>query len=303
MATPFDDNTNQLGRYLEILDHPSDPDLIGRIGLITKDGPDGREIHVLDSESVQEVLASEVEMMCRPLSCYDDAVDYCASCEKRFRESRLSGCAHCRMVFYCSKKCQKIHWNATHKDSCEQLRSVRKNADKDEASEAGEKDEGDGEDEGLGPLSIDSIVQRARERQLLGERELRRGRPERADFYFIEALEQTRVPAPGAGREHLQIAGREHLQILLLMRRATCISRRCRKDRALQFLEVATDWWYEDHDERGRTSHKQACMQLGHLRREEMMDGAREAYESASKIDPNDIEAKTFVALSMMNES
>jgi len=32
--------------------------------------------------------------------------------------SKLSACARCSLVVYCSKDCQKAHWKATNKDFC-----------------------------------------------------------------------------------------------------------------------------------------------------------------------------------------
>lgn len=33
-------------------------------------------------------------------------------------------CSHCQVVYYCSKKCQKIHWNVAHRYHCQELFEV-----------------------------------------------------------------------------------------------------------------------------------------------------------------------------------
>ena len=40
----------------------------------------------------------------------------CAFCEVRF-ERRLRACTRCLVTYYCSKECQRAHWNV-HKQSC-----------------------------------------------------------------------------------------------------------------------------------------------------------------------------------------
>eukprot|EP01084_Bolivina_argentea_P152114 265395_1 len=49
----------------------------------------------------------------------------CYQCGKTCNET-LKLCSECRMVYYCSKKCQKIHWNGKHRNKCKQLKRTRK---------------------------------------------------------------------------------------------------------------------------------------------------------------------------------
>jgi len=43
---------------------------------------------------------------------------HCASCDKRGTEIKVFRCASCKVVHYCSKECQRIHWKAGHKIDC-----------------------------------------------------------------------------------------------------------------------------------------------------------------------------------------
>ena len=56
--------------------------------------------------------ASMAEAEC-PLS---PSCDYCA---KLFMGKNV--CSSCRCVSYCSRGCQKKHWNVIHKDECETM--------------------------------------------------------------------------------------------------------------------------------------------------------------------------------------
>jgi hypothetical protein len=44
--------------------------------------------------------------------------DICSICNKQF-EHKLRTCEKCKKYWYCSRACQKIHWNLIHKSECE----------------------------------------------------------------------------------------------------------------------------------------------------------------------------------------
>jgi len=47
----------------------------------------------------------------------------CVLCGKSDRDTKLFQCARCKVVQYCSKECQKVHWKKEHKYSCAIKRS------------------------------------------------------------------------------------------------------------------------------------------------------------------------------------
>ena len=69
-------------------------------------------------------------LRCRIRGDGKDATKMCANCEnhsdviKSFTGQAKSGFKHCQgclAVYYCSKKCQKLHWTA-HKKECKKRR-------------------------------------------------------------------------------------------------------------------------------------------------------------------------------------
>ncbi|KAI0042525.1 hypothetical protein FA95DRAFT_1564258 [Auriscalpium vulgare] len=52
-------------------------------------------------------------------------IAYCDNCEKNESKHALKWCAGCRSVFYCSKECQKVHWQMIHRVQCELRRAYR----------------------------------------------------------------------------------------------------------------------------------------------------------------------------------
>ena len=46
------------------------------------------------------------------------ACDNCSAHEGNESAPKLSACARCGLVFYCSKDCQRAHWKANHKQHC-----------------------------------------------------------------------------------------------------------------------------------------------------------------------------------------
>jgi hypothetical protein len=54
----------------------------------------------------------------------------CVGCKKKeTKEELLKVCARCKVTPYCSKKCQKTHWQNGHKDSCYKLGIIFKTID------------------------------------------------------------------------------------------------------------------------------------------------------------------------------
>ena len=47
-----------------------------------------------------------------------------------FYQPNCKACGNCKMVWYCSKECQKAHWKI-HKNECEESRNMRKSKSKD----------------------------------------------------------------------------------------------------------------------------------------------------------------------------
>ena len=47
---------------------------------------------------------------------FDPRVETCKACDTS--DARLSRCARCEAVFYCSVECQRAHWKAGHKHEC-----------------------------------------------------------------------------------------------------------------------------------------------------------------------------------------
>lgn len=43
--------------------------------------------------------------------------DRCANCTKVF-PNKMSRCSRCKIVKYCSRDCQSLHWKEVHKHSC-----------------------------------------------------------------------------------------------------------------------------------------------------------------------------------------
>ncbi len=42
----------------------------------------------------------------------------CANCYKRNKKNKFKTCTGCAKIVYCSRRCQKIHWNKTHNKTC-----------------------------------------------------------------------------------------------------------------------------------------------------------------------------------------
>ncbi|KAI0046276.1 hypothetical protein FA95DRAFT_1596329 [Auriscalpium vulgare] len=51
-------------------------------------------------------------------------IAHCDNCEKNDSKRTLKWCAGCRSVFYCSKECQKTHWETIHRFHLERLRAT-----------------------------------------------------------------------------------------------------------------------------------------------------------------------------------
>jgi len=47
-----------------------------------------------------------------------DYSGHCAACNKRGAGIKFSHCARCKVIHYCSKECQIIHWKRGHKIDC-----------------------------------------------------------------------------------------------------------------------------------------------------------------------------------------
>ena len=54
--------------------------------------------------------------------------DICYTCNNRFYK-KLSTCMSCKKFWYCSKKCQKIHWNLMHKYQCNKVSDTSSECD------------------------------------------------------------------------------------------------------------------------------------------------------------------------------
>ena len=61
-----------------------------------------------------------------PVSKHSMQIDFCCEfCMEVFPQ--LKECKGCKLVSYCcSKECQRMHWNETHKDECATLRQIKK---------------------------------------------------------------------------------------------------------------------------------------------------------------------------------
>ena len=47
-----------------------------------------------------------------------EALDRCANCKELPSDDKpFARCSRCKMIFYCSSKCQKVHWSE-HKKTC-----------------------------------------------------------------------------------------------------------------------------------------------------------------------------------------
>ena len=69
--------------------------------------------------SYLEPVISQKEL-CASMSNNDPSV--CARCHKSDKDAQLLRCSQCKIVTYCSNKCQKAHWKA-HKPTCMAIRS------------------------------------------------------------------------------------------------------------------------------------------------------------------------------------
>lgn len=84
-----------------------------------------------DNEWIAVTILKEIsdskhiaKMICCSVSCFMEVKSKCASlcenCNKYFEDrSRLLKCKTCRSVTYCSKQCQKNHWEI-HKKDCKE---------------------------------------------------------------------------------------------------------------------------------------------------------------------------------------
>jgi len=50
----------------------------------------------------------------------------CKIPDRMAERSGMAFCDRCKRVNYCSRKCQKVHWRAGHKEQCEEMRDIRK---------------------------------------------------------------------------------------------------------------------------------------------------------------------------------
>jgi tetratricopeptide (TPR) repeat protein len=51
---------------------------------------------------------------------------HCDYCQEKKPVSELFECGKCKLLAYCSKRCQKEHWHSEHKKQCKELRKARK---------------------------------------------------------------------------------------------------------------------------------------------------------------------------------
>ena len=50
-----------------------------------------------------------------------EVCDNCNVVQNVSIHGRLKRCARCKVKMYCSKKCQREHWNKTHKHFCKSV--------------------------------------------------------------------------------------------------------------------------------------------------------------------------------------
>lgn len=84
---------------------------------IAKEDIDNIDINVDNTMQMQETIANSNNGFTRLLESVQVAVGVCASCGGCI----TALCSNCKIVGYCSKKCQKKHWKAGHKIKCAKL--------------------------------------------------------------------------------------------------------------------------------------------------------------------------------------
>jgi hypothetical protein len=86
--------------------------------ILTGEQEKGRAIQMIKTGTAMSRLWVTEETM-RPVATFDSmvvtSVDCCSNCHAQGAKYR---CATCRRTRYCSKKCQKAHWKASHKERC-----------------------------------------------------------------------------------------------------------------------------------------------------------------------------------------
>jgi len=59
----------------------------------------------------------------------------CSYCRKEANRNELKRCSRCRYLLYCSKECQILSWNSTHKYNCQDRSVTHEDSDKASARE------------------------------------------------------------------------------------------------------------------------------------------------------------------------
>jgi hypothetical protein len=73
---------------------------------------------MLASLGNQKILEIIVDICAKIYTKTPIRSDICSICNKQF-EHKLRTCEKCKKYWYCSRACQKIHWNLIHKSECE----------------------------------------------------------------------------------------------------------------------------------------------------------------------------------------
>lgn len=72
-----------------------------------------------------KAIDAVVEAQQNYVNLTDRAVDTCYWCRKRIASSSQKRCGRCLSACYCSKACQRSHWNDSHKQQCVQSSAKR----------------------------------------------------------------------------------------------------------------------------------------------------------------------------------
>lgn len=109
--------------------------LNGRSGMLVEDVNErGRFTVMLDGpyKSPSTGQLTRATMTIKPENlCISRKTGCCQGCMLTFDIKQLDKCSRCRLARYCSRRCQKDHWKAVHKEDCELLRTARKSTKDD----------------------------------------------------------------------------------------------------------------------------------------------------------------------------
>ena len=190
----------------------------------------------------------------------------CLGCYKILPADQLQKCAKCRLVQYCSKKCQIDHWRAEHKDDCKLLRSARKAKDDEEKLPA---DRGD----------------RIFARQQRGGRYIEQGRLDLAEKEFRTLLE---VENAHWVVHYVNLAG-----VLLSQQKTKEALDVLRKAVACDVVGSA-EFVANENICKARAYQQMADILFS---AENDIPGAKDAYQKALELDPRDVHSWKRLAL------